>query len=152
MKPAFAVDPASLPRAPGAYALLLALARPCAFENRLLGPVVLEPGRYLYGGSAWGPGGIRARVARHLRPDKRVRWHIDHLTRECRCLGAFALPGGRECELVARLLPLHGVTSPVRGFGSSDCARCPSHLLALPKRLAPRALIAALASAPEAAR
>ncbi|MFQ6019018.1 MAG: DUF123 domain-containing protein, partial [Kiloniellaceae bacterium] len=80
MRPAFVADPASLPRAPGAYGLLLALERPCAFETRLLGPLVLAPGRYLYGGSAWGPGGIRARVARHVCDDKRLRWHVDHLT------------------------------------------------------------------------
>jgi Uri superfamily endonuclease len=130
----------------GAYALLLVLGRPCAFETRLLGPVVLAPGRYLYAGSAWGPGGIRARVARHARADKRARWHIDHLTRRARFLGAFAVPGGRECDLVARLLPLPGVDVPVRGLGSSDCSICPAHLLSVPATVAPQGLLGIPAS------
>ena len=41
---------------------------------------MLAPGCYVYAGSARGPGGIRARVRRHLRPDKTPHWHIDQVT------------------------------------------------------------------------
>jgi Uri superfamily endonuclease len=46
-------------------------------------------------------------------------------------LGAWIVPGGNECDLVAGLahLPI-----PLTGFGSSDCGRCRSHLLAWTER------------------
>lgn len=43
-----------------------------------------------------------------------------------------AFPGQSECALLARLLEIdEGVSVPVPGFGSTDCRRCPSHLLAV---------------------
>lgn len=75
----------------GAYALVIDLARPLALEISRYAGSVLPAGRYVYCGSAYGPGGIRARVSRHCRTDKKLRWHVDHLTRtgtvvvSCRC-------------------------------------------------------------------
>ena len=91
---------------------------------------VLQPGRYLYAGSARGPGGMRARLARHQRADKQTHWHIDRLTLAGTVPGAWIFPGGDECAIVAALshLPV-----PLPGFGSSDCRRCVSHLLAWPR-------------------
>jgi Uri superfamily endonuclease len=43
--------------------------------------VSLVPGRYIYAGSAYGPGGLKARVSRHMRRAKRSQWHIDQLTK-----------------------------------------------------------------------
>jgi Uri superfamily endonuclease len=40
-----------------------------------------------------------------------------------------ALPGQSECEVLGRLLGIAEVSVPVLGFGSTDCRRCPSHLL-----------------------
>ncbi len=126
---------AALPRAAGAYALVLDLARPAAVSVRGA-RLVLPAGRYLYAGSARGPGGIRARAARHLRRPARPHWHIDQLTREARPTSVLALPGGDECAIVRRLLRCPGVAAPVPGFGSSDCRTCPAHLLALPAAMA----------------
>jgi hypothetical protein len=42
------------------------------------------------------------------------------------------VPGGRECDLLDRLLKAPGAVVPVPGFGSSDCRTCPAHLVALP--------------------
>ncbi|NYZ15611.1 GIY-YIG nuclease family protein [Azospirillum sp. RWY-5-1] len=119
-----------IPAEPGAYVLLVTLAE--GVEVRLPGraPVVLAAGRYLYCGSARGPGGLRARVGRHMRRDKAVRWHIDRLTLAGRVAGAWVFPGGDECALVAGLSSL---PVPLPGFGSSDCHRCASHLLAWPE-------------------
>lgn len=125
-----------LPCLPGAYALALELERPSVFETGVLGRVVLPAGRYLYLGSAWGPGGLRARVGRHFRAGKPLRWHIDHLTRCARLVGAFAVTGERECALVERLRRLPEVAVPLPRFGSTDCAVCPSHLLTWPAGLA----------------
>jgi len=43
----------------------------------------LLPGYYIYIGSAFGPGGVRARMLRHLRADKPKHWHIDYLREFC---------------------------------------------------------------------
>ncbi len=128
-----------LPAAPGAYALIIALDAPRAG---------LPPGRYLYAGSAWGPGGIRARVRRHLKPDKALHWHVDRLTAGGRVTGVVAVPGGRECALVAAVSALPGVTVPLPGFGASDCRTCPAHLLHLPDGLEPETIARALSAAP----
>jgi Uri superfamily endonuclease len=90
------------------------------------------PRAVLYCGSAYGPGGLRARVGRHLRRDKSLRWHVDRLTAAGRIVGLRAVPGGRECDLLVRLLEVPGTSVPIQGFGSSDCRCCPAHLVSLP--------------------
>lgn len=112
------------PAISGAYALLVALAAPLPVRAGA-GAAALAPGRYLYCGSAYGPGGLRARLARHMRRDKRAHWHVDQITCIGLVEGAFVEEGGDECALNAALgaLPL-----PLPGFGSSDCPRCASHL------------------------
>jgi Uri superfamily endonuclease len=85
----------------------------------------LVPGRYIYAGSAYGPGGLKARLSRHMRRTKVERWHIDQLTKTG-VRGAWIFPGCNECDLVVMnsALPV-----PIVGFGSTDCKRCRSHLL-----------------------
>jgi Uri superfamily endonuclease len=100
-------------------------------------PVELSTGRYLYCGSANGPGGPKARVTRHARHGKSMRWHVDQLTEHGTITGICIARHGRECDLVAMLAPL---PMPIPGFGSSDCARCWSHLLALPSGARPSAV------------
>ena len=122
----------NFPAVAGAYALLIRLSRPLRAEIGALGPVDLPAGTYLYLGSANGPGGLRARLRRHLRADKKPHWHVDALTRQGEIAAVLAVPGGQECDLVARALNQPGVTIPHPGFGSSDCRRCKAHLLAVP--------------------
>ena len=127
----------------GLYILLLALDAPAALRIGALGTFTLPSGTYLYTGSA--RRGLRARVARHLAPDKALRWHIDYLTTApgTRRIGAVGFPaqfpvrfpgraGGQnlsECELNRRAGALAGWTAPVPGFGAGDCrAGCPAHL------------------------
>ena len=118
------------PSAPGAYALILRLARDTRLDIRTLGRPVLPVGLYLYAGSARGPGGIRARVGRHLRQPKARVWHIDHLTEAARVEEVVAFPGGREC-FIADFALARGAQTPVPRFGASDCRRCEAHLLAV---------------------
>ncbi|BBU60641.1 hypothetical protein MSC49_05760 [Methylosinus sp. C49] len=126
------------PPAPGAYALLIALSRPLeASAGRCA--ATLAPGLYLYCGSAKGPGGLRARLGRHMRQGKRRRWHIDQLTEAGESLGAWITEAKGECDLVAALSAL---PVPLEGFGSSDCPRCRSHLLFWPPGEAPAFLAA----------
>jgi len=128
----FHADPATLPDLPGAYALALDLRRPARLRPGALGPLALPAGRYFYLGSAYGPGGIRARAGRHFRTAKALRWHIDALTQRARIVGALAVPGGSECALVRRLVERAGVFAPVPGFGSGDCRTCRAHLVRVP--------------------
>jgi Uri superfamily endonuclease len=126
---AFHAEPTGLPHEPGAYVLLIHLSDSLPVK---LGPrpeVNLDPGHYLYCGSAHGAGGIKARVGRHMQKDKAIRWHVDRLTTKGTVVGAWVFPSGDECELVAMLA---GMPVPIPGFGSSDCETCASHLLAWP--------------------
>ncbi len=125
-----------LPAAAGAYVLVIELVRPLAIETAMTGSAALPAGVYAYCGSARGPGGIRARIGRHLRRGKTPRWHIDRLTDAGRVVAVRAVPGGDECALLADLLGETGTTVPVPGFGSTDCRTCPAHLVALSRRSA----------------
>lgn len=115
----------------GSYALLLALRTPREIEVGRLGRIVFAAPFYVYAGSAFGPGGLEARIRHHLRPALRPRWHIDHLRRAAEvtavwyCVDAERL----ECTFSLSALGLDGATAVPR-FGSSDC-RCRSHLAAL---------------------
>jgi histidyl-tRNA synthetase len=121
----------TIPRARGAYILEIALDQPLAFEAaRLRG--TLPPGRYAYAGSANGPGGLQARIARHLRPDKRMHWHADRLTTAGRVTGIAFAERAHECDLAQSLAAQPGATIPLAGFGSSDCRHCRAHLVRLP--------------------
>ena len=134
-----------LPAVPGAYALHLVLYEPREIEAGRLGKAVLLPGNYLYFGSANGPGGIRARLGRHLRGGQRLHWHIDYLRACARVQTCFYLArsaqsqaGKRsearlECLWSQAIAVFPDAFVPFPGFGSSDCrAGCPAHLLAFP--------------------
>ena len=117
------------PAAPGAYALWLRLASQFDVHIGTIS-ATLPIGDYFYCGSAKGPGGLRARLARHMRQNKRAHWHIDQLTLAGEIVGAFLLEGGDECALNASL---DSFPIPLPGFGSSDCRRCDAHLRFWPK-------------------
>lgn len=119
----------TMPGLPGAY--LLSIRLDLALSGMLRGsPFTLAPGTYVYAGSANGPGGIAARVARHMRRDKKPHWHVDTLTLAAQEITALAFPHGSECALVEHLLA-SGYEAPLPHFGSSDCRTCPAHLLRL---------------------
>jgi Uri superfamily endonuclease len=115
---------------PGTYALLLALRTPAELKIGRLGRIQFYSPYYLYFGSAFGPGGLKARIRHHLQPVRRAHWHIDYLRHEADVLGVWYSPDGArlECTWANAALAHRGV-SPVPRFGSSDC-RCQSHLLA----------------------
>ncbi|HUT49398.1 MAG TPA: GIY-YIG nuclease family protein [Alphaproteobacteria bacterium] len=121
----------AIPARPGAYLLEIALDKPLAIDTaRLRG--TLPAGAYGYAGSARGPGGLRARIARHLKSEKRPHWHVDRVTIAGRVTGiAFAENAG-ECALAQAIAACPGAAIPLAGFGSSDCRRCRAHLVRLP--------------------
>ena len=89
-----------------------------------LGEFECPAGTCVYTGSA--RRGLEARLARHARAEKALRWHIDYL---------LAPPGMRITRIVrsrreeCRLNQAVKGTVRVPGFGSSDCrAGCGAHL------------------------
>jgi Uri superfamily endonuclease len=124
----------------GGYILELFLVQPAVLQVGRLGEFTFPAGVYLYFGSACGPGGLQARLTRHLLPAYtfRVHWHIDYLravaevravgylTNSCQKQAAQRL----ECLWSQAAASLPGSRVPVPGFGASDCQnRCPAHLL-----------------------
>ena len=127
-------DLGDVPTAGGTYVLELELARARRIRIGRLGEFAFERGRYLYVGSACGPGGLRARLRHHLVGAPRPHWHIDYL-RAHASVRAIAFSTDRraqECRWAAALLALPGVSVPVACFGASDCrAACAAHLVRL---------------------
>ncbi len=120
-----------LPALPGAYILEFDITDSVDLRVGRLGAVSLAPGRYRYYGSARGPGGVRARVLRHLEPEGRSdHWHIDALTRAVPVARVWIAFDEGECELMAGDLGSRDWQIAVEGFGSSDCRVCRTHLLA----------------------
>ncbi|GEN33501.1 MULTISPECIES: GIY-YIG nuclease family protein [Aneurinibacillus] len=91
-----------------------------------LGTFIFSAGIYIYVGSA--KRNIEARINRHIRKEKPLRWHLDYLRPYAEITEVCTYSGKEgECGLFARLLEEKQGAIPVRGFGSSDC-RCPAHL------------------------
>lgn len=94
-----------------------------------LGSFDCPRGFYVYVGSAFGPGGLAARLRRHLRPVKRLHWHIDYLRRCSACDQIwFSLSEQRlEHPWAAVLAGLPDALMPIPKFGATDCS-CAAHL------------------------
>ena len=111
----------------GAYVLLIMVSETVKIQVGALGILCFDAGEYAYVGSAYGPGGIDARVKRHLRNEKRKRWHIDYLLEHGEVVSVLVKEGGNEVESAERLMNCPYIP----GFGSSD-SPLPSHLFMCP--------------------
>lgn len=117
-----------LPNDKGTYILLISVRTGPALSIGKLGQVVFPDGWVAYVGSAHGPGGLRARVGRHLKRKKGCRWHIDYLTRKHPVGQVWYSTDSQklECSWSIILEQMDGrIIMP--GFGASDC-KCLSHL------------------------
>jgi len=106
------------------YQLLIELAQPVRVVIGRFGEFDFPAGRYVYTGSA--RRNFEARLARHLRTEKILRWHIDYL---------LAAPGTRVVEVRRSASAECALNRRTRGrvlvpgFGASDCrAGCGAHL------------------------
>ncbi|MEM8531344.1 MAG: GIY-YIG nuclease family protein [Chloroflexota bacterium] len=96
-----------------------------------LGSFHFTRGHYLYVGSAFGSGGLAARLAYHHQPVKaHPHWHIDYVRPYADIVETWAVYCAVRLEQVwvEALDAMPDMTSPVRKFGASD-SRCYSHLL-----------------------
>jgi len=113
----------------GTYILICLLEKDQSLQIGSLGQTYLKKGIYAYVGSAFGPGGILARICRHVRRSKRIKWHIDYLTslKDCFILGFFLFINNKiECN-IAKILEEEKCETPIIKFGSTDC-KCKTHL------------------------
>ena len=95
-----------------------------------LGRFLFRQGFYFYVGSA--QRNLSARLERHGKRRKSLRWHIDYLSTKTEMLGAITVAGPRrrERELAEKLAGMFELAVP--GFGASDC-RCDGHLFYTPE-------------------
>ncbi|MCF8241186.1 MAG: GIY-YIG nuclease family protein [Melioribacteraceae bacterium] len=116
----------------GVYLLELKLEDNFLFSTGKFSGLKIPKGFYYYAGSA--QKNLKQRVRRHLRKNKTIYWHIDHLTcgMKTKITSIYLLPGNDksvECEIVRFLRDELLLTFPLAGFGNSDCRNCKSHLL-----------------------
>ncbi len=109
---------------PRTYQLHIHVAQPLILRIGALGKFDFPAGEYVYTGSA--RRNFEARIARHLRREKKIRWHIDYLlTAPGVTVTAVVRSVNDECAL-NQATPGR---MPCAGFGASDCRQgCGSHL------------------------
>jgi Uri superfamily endonuclease len=119
----------------GTYILLLELEKSQKIKPGKLAEAYFKKGIYVYVGRA--RKGLKTRLRRHARKEKKLFWHIDYLLRKAKLREIWTRKNVfDECRTVSNLLDSFPSPSQVhKGFGSSDC-RCPGHLLHVssPKR------------------
>jgi Uri superfamily endonuclease len=117
-----------IPAKPGTYVLIFQNNASTYIQAGSLGRLVVEPGWYIYVGSAFGPGGLRGRLAHHLN-DRPQRWHVDALKSAASIHSVWFTTDPRRLEhaWAQAWMDQPGITAPWKGFGSSDC-RCWAHL------------------------
>lgn len=108
----------------GIYTLLIKLDKPQTITIGKLNRVSFPAGYYIYVGSALS--GLKPRVARHLKKEKALHWHIDYFLQKAKveeiiyCL----TEKYKECAIAPQLAQK---LKSIPHFGCSDC-RCVSHL------------------------
>lgn len=106
------------------YQLVIRVARPVRVAVGRLGRFAFPAGDYVYTGSA--KRNLEARIARHLRQEKALRWHIDYLLT---APGVSVIEVRRSCQEECALNQAVAGEIAAAGFGASDCRRgCRSHL------------------------
>jgi len=109
----------------GSYLLLVELKSDRRITIGRLGDLHFRKGHYVYVGSAMR--NLSARVARHSRVRKKLRWHLDYLRQEADSVTPVPIRSSQrlECEIARAMASL--LESGPEGFGASDCD-CPTHL------------------------
>lgn len=110
----------------GIYCLVIKVKSPTKIKVGKLGRIKFEKGYYTYVGSALN--NLKARIARHLKTRKKLRWHIDYLLAspkvEIEQILTKVTKKRLEC-IFNKKIQKFGIE--IKGFGSSDC-NCKSHL------------------------
>ena len=108
----------------GAYLLIVELPVDTTIRVGNKGAIHFKKGSYGYVGSALN--GLKQRIQRHLRSEKKLHWHIDYLLVHGTITSVFIKESSRrkECDLAHHFQQAFDV---IHGFGCSDCM-CQTHL------------------------
>ncbi len=93
--------------------------------------VTFPKGYYYYIGSA--QKNLKSRIERHLRKEKIIHWHIDHLTthKSINITNTFIIPKAEkniEAEIANNFVDYFDAQIVVNGFGNSDTKETKTHL------------------------
>ncbi len=120
----------------GSYILLMELSEGQVITAGSLKSIYFPGGYYGYVGSALG--GLKSRLNRHLRSDKKPHWHIDYLLQKASINDIIICESEDRAECaIAQALSAQFDSIP--GFGSSDC-RCHSHLFSASEGMKPKVM------------
>jgi Uri superfamily endonuclease len=120
-----------LPEEKGPYVLIVQVAEMKRLEVGSLGAFDFVPGFYAYVGSAFGSGGLRARLGHHLESTAQPHWHIDYLLQIATPVEVWFTIADRKLERhwADLMEEAPGFRVPIPRFGSSDYHRSrASHL------------------------
>ncbi|MCK5040573.1 MAG: GIY-YIG nuclease family protein [Candidatus Aenigmarchaeota archaeon] len=115
----------------GIYILIISLSKTMKIKVGAIGDINFAKGHYAYVGSA--QNNLEKRVQRHMKKNKKLKWHIDYLTSDKsatveKVLYKLALKS-EECKTADILSQTE---EGIKNFGCSDC-KCQSHLFKLNK-------------------
>ena len=106
----------------GTYAVIFQCRSKATQQVGQWGMISLREGYYVYVGSAFGPGGVKARVSHHYHNTKKPHWHIDYLRRfMCPVTVWYTYDHRRLEHRWAKVFLKMNNMSPFQGFGCSDC-------------------------------
>ncbi len=107
----------------GTYILIMKAEVTTQIVIGKLGLLNVEPGFYVYVGSAFGSGGLKARLGHHMKIASKPHWHIDYLRKEIKLIKIYFDQSGERLEFdwAIRLEKMKEAAIPLDGFGASDC-------------------------------
>jgi Uri superfamily endonuclease len=126
-----------LPDSKGTYVLIAVVGRVMRLEIGSLGVHEVVPGFYAYVGSAFGAGGLQARIGHHLESAAAPHWHIDYLLGLAEPVEVWFTTADRKMERhwAGLLEKAPQFRAPIPRFGSSDYHRSrASHLFFCKRR------------------
>ncbi len=125
-----------LPDEKGTYVLIASVPQMKRIEVGQLGEFDIVPGFYAYVGSAFGAGGLCARIAHHLESTASPHWHIDYLLQVAEPIEVWYTTADQKLEHCWAELLEQGshFRIPIPRFGSSDYHRSRSSHLFYAKR------------------
>ena len=111
-----------LPETKGTYVLISQVSQMKRLSVGRLGKFDLVPGFYAYVGSAFGFGGLRARIGHHLKSTAEPHWHIDYLLQVAIPIEFWYSTAARKLEhhWAELLQDSKSFHMPIPRFGSSD--------------------------------
>ena len=115
----------ALPEDKGTYLLIASVSQMRRLQVGMLGRFDIITGFYAYVGSAFGAGGLRARIAHHLVSAAEPHWHIDYLLQVASPVEVWFATAGHKLEhhWAEFLEAAPRFRAAIPRFGASDCHR-----------------------------